>query len=152
MHGNDALGRAVYEKLLSVVMPSEVEVIDGGIGGLTLLPFFRDCRRVLIVDLVKGPDQREGIGFCEDLASRLDEKVNNKGEHGGDLTTLLTLLPVYLAEAPQVDLLFAQSQEVVYFDTVMDEQLNELVATLSKKVQDYAEQFHNETVKKEAYI
>ena len=48
--GDDGLGISAIEELQKQPLPASVELIDGGCGGLSLLPLFANCRQVLIID------------------------------------------------------------------------------------------------------
>lgn len=46
----DDFGMAVYEELKKVDLDSSIEVVEGGVGGLSLFPYFEDDAKILIVD------------------------------------------------------------------------------------------------------
>ncbi len=48
--GDDGLGVKAIELLQQEQLPTEVELIDGGCGGLKLLPLFSNCQKLLIID------------------------------------------------------------------------------------------------------
>jgi hydrogenase maturation protease len=50
----DAVGLLVFNELRSRSCCNQVEIINGGLGGLDLLPFFYDCDTVILVDRVVG--------------------------------------------------------------------------------------------------
>jgi len=50
----DAAGPKVCEQLLAGTLPDEIEVIDGGLGGIDLLRFMENTERVVFVDSVEG--------------------------------------------------------------------------------------------------
>lgn len=47
----DNFGILIYEKLKS--MNLDFEVVEGGVGGLNLMPYFEDDAKILIVDFAK---------------------------------------------------------------------------------------------------
>ena len=54
MMGDEGLGVQVARNLLqNYVFPPEVEVIDGGTGGLSLLSYIRSARRVIVIDAIQ---------------------------------------------------------------------------------------------------
>ena len=69
LHGNDGVGHAVFARLNKMGLPASVELLDGGIGGLALLPHFKGVPRLLIIDLMKSDMQAGSISFFEDIAS-----------------------------------------------------------------------------------
>lgn len=48
--GDDGVGIAIVERLRGLTLPDEVEVVDGGTGGLTLLHLMEGAAVVLLVD------------------------------------------------------------------------------------------------------
>ncbi len=48
--GDDGVGIKVIELLHQQELPKSVELIDGGCGGLKLLPLLSGCRKLIIVD------------------------------------------------------------------------------------------------------
>lgn len=53
---SDSLAAQVYELLSHLELPEDVELIDGGLSGLNLLPLMDDCERVVFVDAIWGDD------------------------------------------------------------------------------------------------
>ena len=47
----DNFGILIYEKLKS--MDLDFEVVEGGVGGLNLMPYFEDDAKILIIDYAK---------------------------------------------------------------------------------------------------
>jgi len=52
--GEDSAGRAVYERLLRDGVPDGVDLVDGGLGGLSLLGLVEGMERVVFVDRTSG--------------------------------------------------------------------------------------------------
>lgn len=48
--GDDGLGIEAIQLLQQQSLPNTVELIDGGCGGLKLLPLLSDCNRLIIID------------------------------------------------------------------------------------------------------
>lgn len=48
--GDDGIGIRAIEQLHKESLPTCVELIDGGCGGLSLLHLFDDCQRLIIID------------------------------------------------------------------------------------------------------
>ena len=54
MMGDEGLGVQVARNLLqNFTFPPEVEVVDGGTGGLALLSYIRSARRVIVIDAIQ---------------------------------------------------------------------------------------------------
>ena len=50
---DEGIGVHVIQKLLAMDLPPEIEVVDGGTGGYELINFFRNKKKVIIVDCMK---------------------------------------------------------------------------------------------------
>lgn len=50
----DAAGLQVFDELCSRSYCHQVEIINGGLGGMDLLPYFYDCDTVVLVDQMVG--------------------------------------------------------------------------------------------------
>ncbi|SDM52824.1 hydrogenase maturation protease [Geoalkalibacter ferrihydriticus] len=64
--GDDGVGIAVVERLARLTLPADVEVLDGGTGGITLLHLMEGATRVIFVDAVEMGRAPGAIG-CFDL-------------------------------------------------------------------------------------
>lgn len=87
----DAAGPRVYDLLSQMELPPGVMAIDGGVGGLNLLPFFDAADKVILVDQVAGPDDAPGIILVKPDDVRLDETAGY--DHASGLGYLLAVLP-----------------------------------------------------------
>lgn len=77
----DNFGILIYEKLKS--MNLDFEVVEGGVGGLNLMPYFEDDAKILIIDYAK--DFKKNILTKKDI----DEIELNEYNHS---TAFLYLL------------------------------------------------------------
>ena len=50
--GDDGIGIAAVDRLRQLDLPPDVEAIDGGTGGLTLLTLIEGARRIILIDAV----------------------------------------------------------------------------------------------------
>ena len=144
LHGNDRIGFEVFNRLQQQALPCGVELIDGGTGGMTLLPFCRDCQHVLIIDLVKSDDSDGTVRLYRDLDALLCDQATNRGEHGGDLATLVKMLPVYLSHPPKVDLMCVTANSAQAFEPVMDEAISGSLSELLRQIHSYVDVLNKE--------
>lgn len=101
--GDDA-GPRVFERLCRTALPATAELIDGGLGGLGLLPFFEDGRRIVLVDAVSGlVGQGEAVGLF-DCAAAVGRTEGVRYGHAGGLPYLLGVLPAVI-DGPLPDIL-----------------------------------------------
>ena len=59
--GDEGVGVHVVRRMMQADLPAHVEVVDGGTGGLDLLPYFRNKKRVIIVDALEIEDEPGSI-------------------------------------------------------------------------------------------
>lgn len=89
----DAVGMAVFDKLQEMQpLPAEIEVIEGGLAGLNLLPLLEQGGRVVFVDAVKGFAEPGEIVLLDhqDILHTLGE---GHFDHGAGLAYVLSVLP-----------------------------------------------------------
>jgi len=65
---SDALGARVFDILSRRELPADVELFDGGLAGLNLLPLMDDCERVVFVDAIAGDDDGVQILDADEVA------------------------------------------------------------------------------------
>ncbi len=88
----DAAGPAVYQYLKTLETPAGVEIIEGGLAGLSLLPFLEQGGRIIFVDAVTGfaPPETVVILDQQDVIATLGE---GRYDHEAGLPYLLAVLP-----------------------------------------------------------
>ncbi|MCC2615580.1 hydrogenase maturation protease [Aestuariibacter halophilus] len=139
LHGNDGFGAQLFDRLQNNINPDIADCFDGGIGGLTLLPLFKGVSRVLLIDLVLSDAAPGSVKFYPDVLSGLPVTEEHGAEHGGDLTTLLAMLPVYLTKVPRVDLLCVTARQVRHFETELEPAVTGAIDTVLQQVNNYLE-------------
>ena len=88
----DASGPRVYDLLTGRKnRSSDVEIIDGGLGGIHLIPFFEDCEKVILVDQIKDDGQSDGIVVMD--ASEVAATAEHHFGHASGAGYLLRMLP-----------------------------------------------------------
>jgi hydrogenase maturation protease len=91
LYAPDAAGCLVYRYLLENEIPAGIDLVPGGLGGLDLLPFFENCRGVILVDRVVGFSPQNDVV----LLDRKDilQAPETGYDHCGGLLYLLRSLP-----------------------------------------------------------
>lgn len=92
----DAIGILVYHELRSRLCGDHLEIINGGLGGINLLPWFEGCRKVVLVDRVFGFGQPGAVMHLD-----LETICKNGQEaysHSGGLIYLLKSLPFLMID------------------------------------------------------
>jgi len=107
----DAAGPAVYEHLQTMDLPAGIEVIEGGLAGLALLPYLEQGGRIIFVDAVNGfaPPGTVVVLDQKTIISTIDDDHYN---HNSGLPYLLSVLPrVYDGELPEEIILVGIEKE-----------------------------------------
>ncbi|MDA8231040.1 MAG: hydrogenase maturation protease [Magnetospirillum sp.] len=98
----DDAGPRVFERLRRARLPATVELVDGGLAGLRLLPLFEDGRRIVLVDAVSGLAEA-GTVTVFDCASVVGGSAGANYGHAGGLAYLLGVLPAVIdGPIPQI--------------------------------------------------
>lgn len=120
LHGDDAVGFHALRLLKQYAWPDGVELVDGGIGGITLLPLFRNCNKVILVDVCRRDTAEGQTQYFPDVKpSDFQGAEESVVEHGGGLNELFALLPVLISPLPTIDIatiegyLFCPFQQVL---------------------------------------
>lgn len=74
MLGDEGVGIHVIEELSKRDLPPDVEVVDGGTGGIALLNLMEDAGKVIVVDAVlggKGPGEIYVLGIDKLMKGRV---------------------------------------------------------------------------------
>ena len=87
----DAAGPLVYERLAAERLPPDIELVDGGLGGLNLLPLMEWAERVVIVDAVSGFRPAGGVVMLS--AKEAGQWARTDYGHATGLAYLLRILP-----------------------------------------------------------
>ncbi len=61
--GDDGVGIRVIERLQQIKLPSNVEAIDAGVGGLAILSWIEDADKVIIIDAVQTGNEPPGTVY-----------------------------------------------------------------------------------------
>ena len=99
----DNAGPLLYQRLKTLSLGERVELIDGGLQGLTLLRYFDNCQRVILIDNVCGYLPEPGVIHLQ--GEQIQAAVNRHFDHSAGLAYLLALLPELLEQIPAIDLL-----------------------------------------------
>ncbi|MEW5721574.1 MAG: hydrogenase maturation protease [Thermodesulfobacteriota bacterium] len=88
---DDAAGPLVYDRLVSSSLPPDLEVVDGGLGGLNLLHFLEDVERVVFVDRVSGFGRPQETILLE--GTEVAALAEGSYDHAAGLPYLLRVMP-----------------------------------------------------------
>jgi hydrogenase maturation protease len=62
--GDDGFGPRVIEELQKREIPSNVELIDAGVGGIAILSWIEDADKIIIIDSVQTGNEPVGTVYC----------------------------------------------------------------------------------------
>ena len=108
--GDDGVGIAVVERLARLTLPADVEVLDGGTGGITLLHLMEGATRVIFIDAVE-MGRPPGCIACFDLGRVPVAEQTALSLHQSGLPQILALARE-LGPLPEV-ILYGVQPEVV---------------------------------------
>lgn len=94
----DDFGPRVYDCLAAQAVPAAVDVVDGGLGGLDLLRFLEDGRRVVFVDAVAGFAAPGGLVLLG--GAEVARQCTGGFDHAAGLPYLLRVMPAVLDSPP----------------------------------------------------
>jgi hydrogenase maturation protease len=100
----DAAGPAVYDRLLEMAIPPGVQLIEGGLAGLNLLPHLERGGRVVFVDAVRDCGQPGEVALLG-RAEIEGVAVQSHHDHGAGLPYVLAVLP-RVADGPLPEEIF----------------------------------------------
>ena len=89
---HDSDGLAVYDCLLTMHLPDPVEVVEGGLAGLNLLPFLENADRIVFVDTVSGFGEPGSLVIL-DHETLLNTPHDDYYSHETGLVYMLKVLP-----------------------------------------------------------
>jgi len=89
---DDGVGIVTVERLRQMDLPSGVDVIDGGTGGMTLMPWFEGVERIILIDAV---EMKQMPGTFAQFG--IDDLLSDVGESVLSLHASGILLPLQLA-------------------------------------------------------
>ncbi len=135
LRGDDGIGCRVVSELEKLDLPEDIDVVDGGSGGISLISLFEGAGRFVLIDAVD-MQQRPGtiIHITKEqlLGSEADSRALDL--HSGDLIGLLKLAD---AITPLKDIvLFGVQIEQVDYTTAMTPAV---AAALPQLVRDICE-------------
>lgn len=138
--GDDGLGVVAIEKLRGQNLPSGIELIDGGCGGVTLLQILTECGRAIIIDAA---DFGKAPGSILRLPAEKIIGFENSSEqvslHQTGLAEVLTLAQK-LDQLPEVTLFLVQPQSVarcLELSIPVQKALPRLLAMVRKELADW---------------
>ncbi|WKE64224.1 hydrogenase maturation protease [Gallaecimonas kandeliae] len=101
LHGDDGFGQEALAQLAAYPWPEDTQLLDGGTGGVTLLPRLKGCQRLVLLDVGRGGKP----GTVRHYRRLRPWALGDAGclDHGGGAAELLALLALQQAP-PQVDL------------------------------------------------
>lgn len=110
LRGDDGIGPRVVEELLRRDLPDHVEVVDGGSGGLSLLPTLEGWEHVIVVDsaqMGKSPGQ-----FTRFTPRQVELSPRTFSPHYASLAEVLTLADALGRSLPQIIIFGVQPDNI----------------------------------------
>lgn len=89
---DDGIGPAVIDVLQATAPALNAELIDGGLGGLALLPCFEGTKRVILVDAADLGQPPGSVAVLHPQPEDLSAAAGALSGHGGGLEALLAMV------------------------------------------------------------
>jgi len=110
--GDEGVGIHVLNTLKdSYTFSPDINFIDGGTIGIDLIPYFEECKKMIIIDAV---DSQEEPGFVVTLKNEeIHYRFNTKlSLHHAGLSDVLSIIKLQEIEAPDMMLIGIQPEKV----------------------------------------
>lgn len=137
--GDDGVGVHVINRLRSETLPAEVKLIEGGVGGLSLLNFIRGVERAVFIDAVAGDKPGRIHRFSEsDLDSKVRSLLHPASLHDVGLAETIKIgKSVYPDEIPdQIIVYGVEVKEPKEFSTELSKEVSDSVDKVVKLILD----------------
>nr|MDO8135982.1 hydrogenase maturation protease [Candidatus Njordarchaeum guaymaensis] len=137
--GDDGVGVHVINRLRSETLPAEVKLIEGGVGGLSLLNFIRGVERAVFIDAVAGDNPGRIHRFSEsDLDSKVKSLLHPASLHDVGLAETIKIgKSVYPDEIPdQIIVYGVEVKEPKEFSTELSKEVSDSVDKVVKLILD----------------
>lgn len=108
---DEGVGVHVARRLQGIDLPAEVEVIDGGTGGLDLLDTIEGREKVIVIDAVRA-GQPPGTIYRFSGEDIEEKKKSWLSLHDIDMTDLLKLADVLGVKRPEITVLGIEAKDM----------------------------------------
>ncbi len=152
LHGDDGYGIYVFQQLLTMSWPENVEIIEVGITGLNAMSYFENCSEVMIVDALTNQGKPGKIHWLDDndiLFSKIPlAPFEKKGEfqektflehhsHGMDVYFLIAAVKATVTPLPTITIVGAEITKIQMFVQKLSVPVMSAVAETSAKIHEY---------------
>jgi len=125
--GDEGVGIHALNKLQeSYTFSPDINFVDGGTIGIDLIPYFEDCKKMIIIDAVDFQKEPGYVGVLQndEIKYRFNTKLSL---HHAGLSDVLSIIELQGIEAPDMVLIGVQPEKV--------EMGLELTETISNKME-----------------
>jgi hydrogenase maturation protease len=110
--GDEGVGIHALNKLQeSYTFSPDINFVDGGTIGIDLIPYFEDCKNMIIIDAVDFQEEPGYVGVLqnEEIKYRFNTKLSL---HHAGLSDVLSIIELQEIEAPDMVLIGIQPEKV----------------------------------------
>ena len=101
--GDDGAGIHIINELRKQNLPEEVDIIDGGTGGVELIDILASSRTVIVIDaIITNGNSITGIRLFSPDAFIFNKEENGYSLHDVELTSVLSLMRALDLEIPEI--------------------------------------------------
>jgi hydrogenase maturation protease len=123
----------------SYTFSPNINFVDGGTIGIDLIPYFEECKKMIIIDAV---DSQEDPGFIVTLANEeIHYRFNTKlSLHHAGLSDVLSIIKLQEIDAPDLILFGIQPKTVemgIELSDVVSGRMNQIISMMVKKLEEW---------------
>ncbi|WP_298718691.1 hydrogenase maturation protease [uncultured Oceanisphaera sp.] len=136
LQADDGAGMHAFALCKSLCWPAGVELVDAGTGGVSLLPLFKQCQRIILVDAFLSPGHegeiRQQCNVTADSLAGSDDLA-----HGGGIKGLLALVPLLVSPVPIIDLFAIGGGHFTSCSPTLSDGVARALPTLCRRLHGY---------------
>ncbi|MFZ5906216.1 MAG: hydrogenase maturation protease [Nitrospirota bacterium] len=125
---DEGIGVRVAEQMMKMSLPPDVEVMDGGVGGLNLLDYIEARKKVIVVDTVKA-GTAPGTLFRFTDRDLSDKKGFIRSAHGIDFSDVIAAAG-YLGTKPDAIVFIGIEPETLDASLELSPKMAEMIPVL----------------------
>lgn len=123
----------------SYIFNPEINFVDGGTIGIDLIPYFEECKKMIIIDAVDFQQQPGYIGTLKnkEIKYRFNTKLSL---HHAGLSDVLSIIELQEIEAPDIVLIGVQPEKVemgLELTKTVSDQMDSIVQIVRETLKDW---------------
>lgn len=138
--GDEGVGIHALNKLQeSYTFSPDINFVDGGTIGIDLIPYFEDCKKMIIIDAVDFQEEPGYVGVLqnEEIKYRFNTKLSL---HHAGLSDVLSIIELQGIEAPDMVLIGVQPEKVemgLELSETVSIKMDSVIQIMLKKLEEW---------------